>query len=109
MSDVQEPTQGELGRALMRAWVSGPTEADALAALCAALGITPAALTALAAGEAVVRPKEPTIGMLWAAEDVLFTGEDDPDKPGFVLFGQQREEYMAMISVDPYAAPEKVK
>jgi hypothetical protein len=47
----------------------------------------------------VIVPKEPTKEMLWAADRALFQGnQDDPDKPDFVLFGQTRAEWAAMIA-----------
>lgn len=65
-------------------------------------------LTLAARGELVLPgwqsvPQEPTKNMLWAADLAHFTGEDDPHKPGFVLFGQTREEYLAMLAAAPCA------
>jgi hypothetical protein len=80
--------------------------AAAITALCATLCIPSAALVALAKGEACVVPKEPTKDMLWAVDRAYFTGEDDPDKPEFVLFGQTIEEYRAAIAASPYVVQE---
>jgi hypothetical protein len=67
----------------------------ALTALCAALGISDAALDALAKGEAVVVPREATKDMDRAALEREYQGDDDD------LY---HSIYRAMVSASPYAA-----
>jgi len=67
----------------------------ALTTICAALGISDAALDALAKGEACVVPREPTEDMDRAALEREYQGADDD------LY---HSIYRAMVSASPYAA-----
>jgi hypothetical protein len=78
-------------------WVDEAT--TALTALCAALHISPAALDALAAGEAVVVPRVASEAMVRAGSAIIADG-------GYYASVYTDDAYAAMLAASPYAAPD---